>query len=68
MISRHALLKLEVYGNKKYKLFPEICEKMSKSDVFTSKERSHQYEMAKLIIISMDKIIYTTSHNLFAIE
>ena len=48
VMSNHNSFTVESCVTKKYKIFPEICEKMSKTDVFTQKIDSHIQQMSKL--------------------
>ena len=42
----------------KYKIFPEICEKVSKIDVFSPKWRSYSQQIAKILILGMYQLMW----------
>ena len=52
----------------KYKIFPEICEKVSKIDVFSPKRRSSSEQITKLLICLDASPNVMSNHNSFRVE
>ena len=51
-------LQLNSVLQERYKIFPEICEKVSKIDVFSPKWRSYSEQITKLLICWMPQLMW----------
>ena len=65
-IITHSQLNRLLQGN--YKIFPEICEKVSKIDVFSQKRRSSSEQITKLLICLDASPNVMSNHNSFKVE